>query len=336
MKAIYKNGILAACAGLLAAGAHAADRMDGMMAMDSMMGMDPMKAEIVAIDRFSDQAGHLQVRTAANGLPGPNEPVDFDRGPFITQGLAPDGSPVKYYNFDVRSTTPAPIYVLYREGDDRPVQGQLDIVDAIPGEAGYNDFWRINKVIVPKGYVANTATSLADIQKAKYRIEKTDRLVNYPLVPAGSKARLRLHMAGDMAGNMGGDMGGNGLNSGWYRGKVVKYFAFEEKALSTMGADTVPVSPIYVTFNTNPDQPMGGPGSGFKTEPGSLQTHNVPMTVPADMGYSPLWLVSVYDNADWPRVHNLSTVLQAKIVAPAVATVNCPIVSVGKMDGMKM
>jgi hypothetical protein len=29
-------------------------------------------------------------------------------------------------------------------------------------------------------------------------------------------------------------------------------------------------------------------------------------------------------------------VLQAKIVAPAVATVNCPIVSVGKMDGMKM
>ena len=51
-------------------------------------------------------------------FPGPNEPVDFDREPFITQGLSPStGKPVRYYNFDVQSTTPAPVYVLYREGE---------------------------------------------------------------------------------------------------------------------------------------------------------------------------------------------------------------------------
>ena len=41
-----------------------------------------------------------------------DEPVDFDTGPFITQGLSPStGKPVRYYNFDVQGTTPAPVYV---------------------------------------------------------------------------------------------------------------------------------------------------------------------------------------------------------------------------------
>jgi hypothetical protein len=91
----------------------------------------------------------------------------------------------------------------------------------------------------------------------------------------------------------------------------------------------VPVSPIYVTFNVNPAQPNGGPGSGFRTEPNSLQTHNVPATLPGDTGYSPLWLVAVYDNADWASVHDLDTARKAKQLAAGVATVNCPIVFVG-------
>ena len=80
--------------------------------------VDPDHAPIAAVDRFSDKAAHLQLRTAANSLPGPNEPVDFDSGPFVTQGLSPTtGKPVRYYNFDVQDTAPAPIYVLYREGE---------------------------------------------------------------------------------------------------------------------------------------------------------------------------------------------------------------------------
>ena len=119
-----------------------------------MKPLDPDQAPIAAVDRFSEKAAHLQVRTADNKIPGPNEPVDFDTGPFITQGLSPTtGKPVRYYNFDVQGTASAPVYVLYREGEDKPVEGQLDIIDTLPGEKGYNDFRQVWKVTVPKDYV---------------------------------------------------------------------------------------------------------------------------------------------------------------------------------------
>jgi hypothetical protein len=88
------------------------------------------------------------------------------------------------------------------------------------------------------------------------------------------------------------------------------------------------VSPIFVTFNRNPGTPGGGPGSGFKGEAGSDQTHNVAATVPGDPGYSPLWQVSVYDNANFADVHDLASIAHAKVLAANVATVNCPIVTV--------
>lgn len=53
-----------------------------------------------------------------------------------------------YYNFDVQPTAPAPIFVLFRQGETTPVANQLDIVDIIPGQAGYNDFWQVMKALV--------------------------------------------------------------------------------------------------------------------------------------------------------------------------------------------
>src|SRR4051812_9099098 len=75
---------------------------------------DPDTAEKVAVDRFSDQAGHLQKRSASPDLPAANAPVDFDQGPFITQGFGPQGEVVQYYNFDVQRKVAAPIYVLMK------------------------------------------------------------------------------------------------------------------------------------------------------------------------------------------------------------------------------
>jgi hypothetical protein len=72
----------------------------------------------------------------------------------------------------------------------------------------------------------------------------------------------------------------------------------------------------------------GGPPSGFLDETHSLQSHNVPATLPSNDGYSPLWSVNVYDNVDFPKVRDLDSVLKAKLLAPGVATVNCPIVSI--------
>ena len=279
--------------------------------------LDPDKAPVAAVDRFSEKAAHLQVRTADNHIPGPNQPVDFDTGPFITQGLAPStGKPVRYYNFDVQGTTPAPVYVLYREGEDQPVEGQLDIIDTLPGETGYNDFRLVWKVSVPKAYVANTITDAAALLDAGYKMEQTAALRNMPVVPDKSTARARLN--GESPD----------LQRAWYQGQVAKFFSFAEAPLAAAGAN-VPLSPIYVTFNVNPGAPNGGPGSGFRNEPNSPQTHNVPFTLPGDPGYSPLWLVAVYDNADFPSVHDRATALKAKVLAPGAATVNCPIVFIG-------
>jgi hypothetical protein len=272
--------------------------------------LDPDTAPRARIDRFSAAAGTLQVRDATNGLPGPDEPVDFDEPPFITRGLGPLGQSVVYYNFDVQPTEPAPIYVLIRQGESSPVAGQLNVVDAIPGDPGYNDFWQVTRVRVPADYVANTITSLDQIMDMGATLEQTDMLVNCPVVPEGSTAERRA--AAEPAG----------LVQGWYRGQVIQYFSFTEHPLS---GNAVPVAPIYVTFNLNPDQQGGGPPSGFRTEAGSDQTHNVLSALPGSSGYSPLWSVSPYDNADFATVMDLTSAAAANILAEGVANVNCPV-----------
>ena len=284
--------------------------------------VDPETADVVSVDRFSMEAGHLFVRTEDNGLPGPNEPVDFDMGPFITKGLGPNGELISYYNFDVQPTEPAPIYVLFRDGEESPVSGQMNIIDVIPGDMGYNDFWEVQKVTVPMDYVANTVTSYSEIMEAEYPIEETTILVNCPVVPEGSTAKLR----------MGGES--PELTQGWYKGMVVNYFNFFEKSLMITEEDMVPVSPIYVTFNINPDMEGGGPPSGFVTEMETGRTHNVTATIPSDEDYSPLWWVSAYDNADFDMVSDLASAESANIIASGIATVNCPVVMVGNVTAV--
>lgn len=284
------------------------------------MPLDPDAAPKVSVDRFSDGAGTLFVRNSSNGLPGANMPIIFDQAPFITQGLGPNGEVVKYYNFDVQPLTSAPIFALFREGEDSPVEDQLNIIDVVPGDAGYNDFWHVHKVTVPADYVANTITSSSELMESGYEITRTNIIVNCPVVPEGSTAQLR----------GGGE--DNGLVRGWYKDKVVFYFNFSEKTLMVDppadGHPEVPVSDILVTFNINPNEAGGGPASGFMTEPNSMQTHNVVETLPMHDDYSPLWDVDVYDNADFNTVSNYATALSANILAMGVALVNCPIVSV--------
>ena len=273
---------------------------------------DPATAEKAVVDRFSDAAGHLQKRSDTPTLPQSNEAVNFDQGPFITSGFGPAGEKIRYYNFDVQPTQPAPIYVLFTSGASAPVPGQLNIVDVIPGDAGYSDFWQVSKVTVPADYVANSVTSYAEIVAAGFSVQATTMLVNCPVVPEGSTATLRL----------GGEDAS--LVTGWYRGKTVRYFSFLEKALT---GTSVPRSPIYVTFNVNPGAAGGGPASGFKMEASSPQTHNVTATLPSDAAYSPLWMVDIYDNAAFATVNDLATAQAAPLLMPAAANVNCPIVA---------
>jgi hypothetical protein len=281
---------------------------------DAVKVHDINTAEKVAVDRFSSDAGNLMVRDASNGLPAANAPVNFDQAPFITKGLGPAGEVVEYYNFDVQPINPVPIYVLFREGESSPVAGQLNIINLIPGESGYNDFWLMNKVTVPSNYQANQAASFAEIEDAGYAIEATTTIINCPVVPEGSTATKRI------------GSGSSGTHMGWYKEKIVFYFTFEEKVLNVSSAK-VPTSPIYVCFNINADEVGGGPPSGFKVETGTSQTHNVVASVPSNTSYSPLWVVNAYDNAEFDDVDDLSTA-QAAPGSNLGATVNCPVVSI--------
>jgi Secretion system C-terminal sorting domain len=277
---------------------------------------DPDTTMHASIDRFSMAAGHLFVRDSSNGLPGPNMPVNFDMEPFRSMGLGPNGEFSTYYNFDVQSTTPAPIFVLFREGESSPVQGQSNIVGVIPGDVGYNDFWLVNKVTVPADYVANTVVSTQQILDSAYTITPTSIIVNCPIVPDGSSAMMRYHTTEDTS-----------LSRGWYDSTVVYYFNFAEAPIMTDMNGMVPVSDIYVTFNINPGEPGGGPPSGFMTD-STGRTHNVPATLPGNAVYSPLWDVNIYDNADFNMVHDLMSAENATILVAGAALVNCPIVYV--------
>lgn len=273
-------------------------------------GKDINTAAKASIDRFSATAGHLMVRTATNGLPEANAPINFDNAPFITQGLDRTGAAVKYYNFDVQPTTPEDIYVFFKSGATTPIAGQNNVIPTIPGDAGYNDFWLVNKVTVPDTYVPNSFTSEAEILASGYAITKTTTIVNCPVVPFGSTAS-KSKTAG----------AASVLTLGWYKGQAVSYFNFDEAELMA-SSGLVPTSPIYVMFNDN----TAGPSSGFKTEMDNpTQTHNVLETIPLDNSYSPLWYVRVVDNANFNAVTNLSTV-KSFDSTPAGATVNCPVV----------
>lgn len=279
---------------------------------------NPDTATKVSIDRFSDDAATLMKRSAVPSLPAANAPINFDAGePFITKGLGPGGEVVAYYNFDVMTDNPAPIYAFFKPGATDPTG--LNVVDVIPGEMGYNDFWRVYKVNVPDDYLANSLTSYEEIQSSGYMVEPTDILVNCPIVPNGSTASKR-------AGN-----GSNALSRGWYDGQIVYYFNFEEKTggIAVTAGGKIPLSPIYVTFNINPDtnNPVSGPASGFKVESGTDQTHNVVATLPSDATYSPLWSVSIYDNNDFDAVEDLVTAQSASHLGFGPG-VNCPIVTI--------
>ena len=100
---------------------------------------------------------------------------------------------------------------------------------------------------------------------------ETSQIVNRPVVPRGSRARERLGGAPTEP------------EDGWYRGQRIQWFRFDETQLIAGPAEPVPTSPISVTFNKNPDQPGGGPPSGFRTEPGGRQTHNVASSRPGDV-----------------------------------------------------
>ena len=80
----------------------------------------------------------------------------------------------------------APIYAfitgLDAQGQPQFVPGQHNIIDVLPGDAGYTAFWDVNLVQVDPTYQANTITSADDVLKSGYPILHPGLVVNCPVI----------------------------------------------------------------------------------------------------------------------------------------------------------
>ena len=211
---------------------------------------------------------------------------------------------VSYLDFGPQANVALPILVFFQASSpSSPVAGQRNIIDTIPGQPGYNDFWRVFKVLAPSGYVANTIRSLADAVASGYAIQMTDTVVNCPVV------------------NPNATVGGSPatLVSGWYRDRDVSYV--DEGTRSPVDGWVVVDAPIYAFFHAD-----GTPVAGQR---------NVIDALPGSPGYSDLWHVMKVV-VDMSYVANslkdARSILAARdagqlTIDPTTIYVNCPVVS---------
>ncbi len=279
-------------------------------------GTDPDTAQVVGVDRFQDGFATLFKRSGpafdpdnvAPIVPAPNAPIDMDTY-FLVKALGPAGQKVTYYALDILPDVPARAYV-FVDAAGAPVPGQLPVIDAIPGDGGYNDFVRISEVTVGDDFVANTLTSAAQVSAAvsagAATLVETTRVANWAIVPEGTIATRKF--AGARV---------DGFRA-WYRDQVAHYLRFDEQLEAAGGA--VPSSGIVVIFANDMS-----PGNGFEAEAGG-QTHNVVETLPGDPFYSSYWAHAVGSRAGFDGVTDWASAL-ANAAMPVPVVVNCPIVA---------
>jgi len=254
-------------------------RPGGSETPDPTYGLD---APILQVDRFSDVAGTLLRRSLDPQLPAPNEPIDLDAAPFSVSVDAPDGRSRVCYDLDLRPASPARFYVFYDEQGNYQLT-QFPVVDVAPGDPGYTDIWDIWKVTVPPGFredngIRDRATVdklLAD-SNSGFSALRTGILLNGPIVPEGSRARLK-------ADNKGGSAM---LRYAWFRGLRAPYLYFE----GSLNADGVN-APVAVMTLTREPGPLELSRALLRPE-GNATTSARVSAVPGARGYSPMWKVS--------------------------------------------
>jgi hypothetical protein len=107
----------------------------------------------------------------------------------LTQGWY-KGQDVVYFDFGPNPATVAPIFAFITgmdaQGKPQLVPGQHNVIDVIPGDAGYSAFWKITFVTVPAGYQANSIRSTEDVRSSGFQLTETNMVVNCPVLRTDS------------------------------------------------------------------------------------------------------------------------------------------------------
>src|SRR2546428_846206 len=248
-------------------------------------------------------AGYLLARPPLAPAPGPVDSLSRTNPIPRVDGWYRNAS-VSYLDYGPQSNVAVPILAFFQAASpSTPVAGQRNIIDTTPGQPGYNDFWRVYKVLAPNGYVANSIRSLADAVASGYTIEATNIVVNCPVVNPNAT------IAGSSATPV----------MGWYRNRDVFYF--DEGTRSPTAGSVVQNAPIHAFFHSD-----GNPVSG---QP------NVIDVLPGAAGYSDLWrVVKVVVAATYTAntLKDARSILAARDAGQVTLEttdiyVNCPVVS---------
>jgi hypothetical protein len=205
------------------------------------------------------------------------------------------GKSVGYFDYGPIKLKPgnkvAPIWTV-----TNPAAGQHNIIDTVPGRAGYSPLWRVNKVTFKDGVTPRLLRSRADVEAAvkagDATVANTSTVVNCPVLGFGQKK---------VAGFSGG--------------RLIHYYDLGPVKVAPGNA----VVPLYTVTN-----PVGA------------QQHNITKDTlaPGQTKYPPLWgIVKVTFKAGVaPRLlTSYAKIAEAKAagqvtVAKTSLVVNCPVV----------
>ena len=112
------------------------------------------------------------------------EGTTLEGGEELVQGWK-DGEAVFYPDFGANPPAAVPIWAFITgmdaSGSPQFLEGQMNIIDSVPDDVGYSAFWRVNLVMAPEDYEANSIKSADEIRAMEYRVEETDLVVNCPV-----------------------------------------------------------------------------------------------------------------------------------------------------------
>lgn len=218
------------------------------------------------------------------------------------------GGDARYWDFGMASpsnasgtVSRAPIYAFTTgkndDGSPRLVSGQHNVIDVLPGQAGYSDLWEVMLITVPTSYVADSVRSRADIEAQGFQAVSAGLFVNCPVVPTGSTVEE-----------------GSPLVQGWYRGEAVYYPDFGMNR---------PVSIPIWAFATG----MNSDGSPKLVE----GQRNVIDAIPGQAGYSAFWRVNLVMVSGGYTANSIKSAAEVAAsgfpVTQTSMVVNCPVLS---------
>lgn len=119
---------------------------------------------------------------------------DVSNCPVVPQGTVAPGfmtvpswyknQQIFYVDIGLFSFKAANFYIFVQENKQQlvPIADQNAILDSIPGVSGYSPVWRINWVVTPSDYKANSIRSVKQLFESGFLIKPTKQFINCPVL----------------------------------------------------------------------------------------------------------------------------------------------------------